>query len=443
MLRLVLLLAPVLAFDCELGCNLRGPVVCDADGVRYANACLAYCQVRGERVAFGNLTRFFQQIDAGPCYGRSSSSIKYADSEELVSLSTMNRFPGFTLMGKIEDFDTSTDDDDDEPDEPVDDPVDPYMPLTAVRLTSDGLEYRAQPTTARRRNLRQSPTAPQLPLDWTPAQVEHYRNLIVLGTDTRTRVADTTQFPYSAVVELDSRFREGGCSGILIAPHVVLTAGHCLYSTASNQWKSVTTIAPGRTRVGSSTHSPWGRWTVTDMVVLQEYRDGRGSSFDLGVAIVAPTIDDMCNVTFPGDKVGYVGLAPATDDRLQQVSIIGYPAEKPDGTMWDSGVCSNNQGWSKSGVIGFHYCDTSPGMSGSAFLSNGDTAVGVHAYGFEALSRNGGVLLLGSFYDQVLQWSQTYMSRDCEDQQGTLSEPGYQENVPQCQRILFIGPCKY
>lgn len=50
-------------------------------------------------------------------------------------------------------------------------------------------------------------------------------------TDTRTRVEDSTEGPYQAVVHLSITYERGAqaaCSGFIVAPKVVLTNEHCL-----------------------------------------------------------------------------------------------------------------------------------------------------------------------------------------------------------------------
>src|SRR6266508_1700907 len=56
----------------------------------------------------------------------------------------------------------------------------------------------------------------------------------VIGpTDGRTRVLRTSRSPYAAVCHIERDFGDGhlsGCTGFLVRPTIVLTAGHCVFS---------------------------------------------------------------------------------------------------------------------------------------------------------------------------------------------------------------------
>ena len=63
------------------------------------------------------------------------------------------------------------------------------------------------------------------------SETDRIEPLAVIGTDTRSRINPTTVTPNSAIAQIE--FTNGGstytCSGALIAPTYVLTAGHCVY----------------------------------------------------------------------------------------------------------------------------------------------------------------------------------------------------------------------
>ncbi len=56
----------------------------------------------------------------------------------------------------------------------------------------------------------------------------------IIGTDERVRISSTTSFPYRATVQLSIKYPNTsstyGCTGFLVNPNTVVTAGHCVYS---------------------------------------------------------------------------------------------------------------------------------------------------------------------------------------------------------------------
>jgi V8-like Glu-specific endopeptidase len=72
---------------------------------------------------------------------------------------------------------------------------------------------------------------------------------VVGPTDNRVQEADTTGFPFNTVCHLGRDFGDGrlrGCSGVLIAPTIVLTAAHCLYSLLLGRAPRRILVHPGR-----------------------------------------------------------------------------------------------------------------------------------------------------------------------------------------------------
>jgi V8-like Glu-specific endopeptidase len=76
------------------------------------------------------------------------------------------------------------------------------------------------------------------PFDETPSLVldrlaDRADYAIIGPTDGRTRVLQTSRPPYAAVCQIERDFGDGrlsGCSGFLVSPSVVVTAGHCVFS---------------------------------------------------------------------------------------------------------------------------------------------------------------------------------------------------------------------
>jgi V8-like Glu-specific endopeptidase len=64
--------------------------------------------------------------------------------------------------------------------------------------------------------------------------VEEADSAIIGPVDNRTQEVDTQRFPWNTICHLCRVFPANpcsGCSGTLIAPDLVLTAGHCLFTS--------------------------------------------------------------------------------------------------------------------------------------------------------------------------------------------------------------------
>jgi V8-like Glu-specific endopeptidase len=271
-----------------------------------------------------------------------------------------------------------------------------------VRITGDGHEYIARYGASEL--ARGGSTEP------IPNVGENVRrSLVVLGTDTRSKVTNTQSFPFSAISEIDFKNSgEGGCTSTLISRNAALTAGHCVFNTDTNKFQAISRIAPGRYRSGSSTIEPYGTWEVDYSTTFSQWKDKGPKNYDIAVMTLLPREVANGNAcvdnVYPGDAAGFVGIARPSiaDSRLNGARVTGYPADRADGEMWTSGACS--PGWDAGGdYFGFHYCDTYGGNSGSSVLTTDNKALGVHGYGFP--SKNGACLMHGSHYDAVYEWS--------------------------------------
>lgn len=371
-------------YDCENeGCTWEGPSVCGTNGVSYANECLAFCQV--SLVFIECITNFTHCIflsltliccdcslpqdmpvaSLGLCSGGGGgvASVPY-DNGTNVTLATMQRFQeeDFILTGRrnLEElaFPESPKYDNDESHEKIA----PEQPLFWSRFTYDGYEYTAVVTDDDRRRLV-SYAAPST-----------IRSLAVFGADTRQIVPNNhNRLPYSAICELDYGFglSEGGCTGALIGKSSILTAGHCLYNYAQQQYTSPLRMAPGRYRQGTSTIEPYGLFGFRYSTVLTAYLTTGDRQFDIGVATY-----NSNSQGFPGNVAGTLCLAPATAQKLNaQTVVAGYAADFPDGSLVEAKGCSLRLSSNSQMIL--HDCDTASGQSGSPVLSSSQI-IGVH-----------------------------------------------------------------
>ncbi|GIF22618.1 V8-like Glu-specific endopeptidase [Actinoplanes tereljensis] len=221
----------------------------------------------------------------------------------------------------------------------------------------------------------------------------------VHGADDRVAVSDTARYPWSSMASLLITARDGSQwigTGWFIAPHVLATAGHCVYINnspvaARNGWVLSIQVMPGRNR----TALPFGAVTANRFWTVHGWANGGDQNYDYA-AIVVPTPI--------GDTVGTLGFGVFPDEELAErvVNIAGYPGDKEPGTLWYDARAVAALAPSK-----VHYdLDTAGGQSGAAvYVIDEDgrrIGVGVHAYG--GPTTNSGTRISPPVFKNLSDW---------------------------------------
>lgn len=177
--------------------------------------------------------------------------------------------------------------------------------------------------------------------------------------------------------------------------------------TAGRGWKDFRKFAPARYRTRSRTKEPYGVWYKQSMTTFAKWsRDGY-RAYDMAVITLKPR-----NGVSIGDRVGYAGIARASygSSVLDTDNIKGYPFDKPNGQLWQTGACKHEK-YSGS-FLSKHYCDTTGGMSGSAVMSSDGFIHGIHVAGSyidrtknNQVKFNVAVLMHNRNFDYALKWS--------------------------------------
>ncbi len=213
----------------------------------------------------------------------------------------------------------------------------------------------------------------------------------------------TTSWPWRAIAEHSNR-----CTGTLVGPRHVVTAGHCLYNRTSNTWSSAFFVTPGRAgnnwSYGRSRVPTPGQftWYFTPWQWRQANPGGGAGQYDLGIIVLPDRL---------GDQTGWMGYATLGNSDLQNALVFnrGFPwcnavdqngnartddvGDDPnsgltcvDRHLWgDANSCSignfhdvDGDQWARRFD---HSCDASAAQSGSplyTYLNGVPAVIGVH-----------------------------------------------------------------
>lgn len=153
----------------------------------------------------------------------------------------------------------------------------------------------------------------------------------IIGTDDRVKITNTKVFPWMAVVRIEGNFVEGQnfrCSGWMLGPSTVVTAGHCVYSRSEQRFAYNVTIIPGYN--GEDPNStPYGKCTTITSKVLSPWFNNGEIGYDYGVYELA------CQV---GKVTGNLGFRTTAGTGIGIFeAVVGYPGDQGGETMWSGG----------------------------------------------------------------------------------------------------------
>lgn len=230
-------------------------------------------------------------------------------------------------------------------------------------------------------------------LDLGECRPEGFAPESVCGADDRVQVMNTTSVPWRWICKLIITFpngARGGCTGWFIGSKAVMTAGHCVYSSANGGWARQIEVIPGM----QGATRPYGSMIGTSFRSVTGWTQNSDPNYDYGCIILpSPTL---------GNQVGYFGFAALTDASLQNLlaNNSGYPGDKPFGTQWFNAGRVTNVTARKI----YYMLDTYGGQSGSPtwrYLNNQRHAVGIHAYGG---CPNSSTRIVTAVFNNMMNW---------------------------------------
>ena len=216
----------------------------------------------------------------------------------------------------------------------------------------------------------------------------------ICDADNRTKVANTSVYPWRAICRLiitrdDGRVAVG--SGWLNGKGTVITAGHCVFSNELKKWHKSIIVIPGK----NHTSEPYGNITSSNFHSVKGWTEQLNSEYDYGSIILTNKI---------GERTGYFGFRYDPDSEIKNKPIInsGYPADK-------SGDQTDTQWFTKGGIENlnprkvYYKLDTFGGNSGSPVWidDSNNQAICIHAYGG---CPNSGTRINKEVFNNLLNW---------------------------------------
>ncbi len=211
----------------------------------------------------------------------------------------------------------------------------------------------------------------------------------IIGDDNRTKVNDTTIFPYSAILYIEISFPDGYNAigtAFMYGPDEAITAGHCVYSKEHGGFAKSITVWPGKHGFGLW-NNPYGTAKSTSLHTSVQWSTNEDTNYDWGVIELDSSI---------GNKCGYMSITSTSSNLAGTNAIItGYPGEYKYYQYTSRGNINSSNDY-----LLFYSIDTTSGQSGSPiYYSSNNIVFGIHTTGHGGNSDNHGTRITQKLYD--------------------------------------------
>jgi glutamyl endopeptidase len=238
--------------------------------------------------------------------------------------------------------------------------------------------------------------------------------LSVLAPDEREECPILT-YPFTTLGQINAKAADGGfiCSGGLIGPDRVLTAGHCVWDDRTTQGPfNNLTFSPAQFKRDGKVTTPLGQVDWDYVTLFEAYvndPDGEGLAYDVAVITLN---------RHAGQTLGWLGIRTDTSPCKTApllLNLAGYPGDEPTSPRlggWQGGcfytTCMVN--FSCSVSITNHTCDSYVGQSGAPMYDKDFYVRAVHTLGVLPgfSSTNGAITIQKFILDNVMgYWKDT------------------------------------
>lgn len=220
---------------------------------------------------------------------------------------------------------------------------------------------------------------------------------VILGTDDRVRINNTSDIPWRRICALRITFPSNAVyrgTGFLIGPRSLATAGHCVYLHNQGGWARKVEVIPG----ANGSAKPFGSTESTQLRSVAGWVNAKKPESDYG-CIVLP------QGSFNGRNLGSFGFGALSAQELvaKPAVLAGYPGDKPFAELWGMARKIKTVG---PVTLGYDI-DTMGGQSGAPLYikrgNGGRTVVGIHNYG--ASTGNSATRVTPAVAQRLLAWS--------------------------------------